>query len=160
MISLEIIIQPPVPEYGLFKKIIRGDSSDNIMPAYPGVREAGSSKKPGILEAFNDRETKGYDWNAFMLTEWDKSEMGDDGLPVSHRVRVIDEFKINELLIDLSKQPSDVIARIDQAIVREIQQDKVSNVGISFMRFCNKHDLVNIGRNPTEYAQILNTAYS
>jgi 5'-3' exonuclease len=69
---VETRIAPPVAEYELFKKIIRGDASDNIMSAYPGAREHGSLKKPGIKEAFDDRIDKGYEWNQFMLHEWNK----------------------------------------------------------------------------------------
>jgi len=67
------LILPPNPEYELFKKILRGDSSDNIMGSIkPGTRENGTIKNPGILEAFNDRHIKGWNWNTIMLNEWEK----------------------------------------------------------------------------------------
>ena len=39
------IIEVPSTEYFLFEKIIRGDSSDNIKSAYPGVRKKGTKNK-------------------------------------------------------------------------------------------------------------------
>ena len=50
------------PEYVLFKKIVRGDPSDNVMSAYPGVREKGTRDKIGIKEAYSDRKNKGFSW--------------------------------------------------------------------------------------------------
>lgn len=153
------LIQPPDPDYELFKKIIRGDSTDNIMSAYPGAREKGTSTKPGIIDAFNDRVRKGYDWNSFMLAEWDKVEMDTDGETITKRVRVIDEFNFNNLLINLRAQPDDIKEKIDSAILTAVQKPEVKSVGIRLMQFCESMDLVNIGRNPNEYAKILTSRY-
>lgn len=157
--KVSTIVEPPNPEYELFKKIIRGDSTDNIMSAYPGVREKGTLKKPGIIEAFNDRINKGYDWNAFMLDEWDKVEMDSDGEPITKRVRVTDEFNFNNLLINLRAQPDAVKTKIDKAILTSVQKDEAKSVGIRLMQFCEAMSLVNIGRNPNEYAKILSSRY-
>ena len=51
------------PEYILFRKILRGDSTDNVFAAFPGVREVGSKNKVGIKEAYEDRHKKGYNFN-------------------------------------------------------------------------------------------------
>ena len=56
------------PEYGLWKKLVRGDSSDNVHPSYPGAREKGTKNKIGIREAFEDRHKQGFHHNSFMLT--------------------------------------------------------------------------------------------
>ena len=157
--KVSTIVEPPNPEYELFKKIIRGDSSDNIMSAYPGVREKGTLKKPGIIEAFNDRKNKGYDWNAFMLEEWDKVEMDSDGEPVTKKVRVIDEYNANNLLINLRAQPDEIKQKIDAAILTAVQKPDIKSVGIRLMQFCESMDLVNIARNPNEYAKILTSRY-
>ena len=39
---------------------MRGDPSDNIFSAYPGVRTKGTKNKIGLTEAFEDRNSKGY----------------------------------------------------------------------------------------------------
>ena len=41
----------PEPEYMLFEKCMRGDTSDNVFSAYPGVRKKGTKNKVGLLEA-------------------------------------------------------------------------------------------------------------
>lgn len=145
-------ISPPDPEYELFKKVIRGDSSDNIMSAKPGVRENGSSKKPGIKEAYEDRHGRGYDWTMFMQEEW-MDHNGD-------MVKVADAYKRNQHLIDLSCQPDDVKALMDQTILEAVQNPRKSQVGIYFLRFCEEMALMNISKNPNDYAVFLQAPYS
>lgn len=154
------LVEPPDAEYELFFKIIRGDSSDNVLSAYPGVRENGSSKKPGIVEAFNDRHNKGFDWNNFMLQEWEKmTGVDENGNPILEKVRVIDQFKINESVIDLSKQPDHIKEILDEVILSEVQKVKKTSVGIHFLKFAGKMSLNEIGKNPMEYAEMLNEGY-
>ena len=57
----------PNPEWQLFEKCMRGDTSDNVFSAYPGVRKKGTKNKVGLQEAFEDKGTKGYNWNNMML---------------------------------------------------------------------------------------------
>lgn len=158
--TVKIMEEPPVPEYELFKKIIRGDSSDNIHGAAPGAREEGSAKKPGIRQAFEDRHGKGFHWNEFMLQEWDKVVDAEaDGTPITEKVRVTDEFKFNQKLIDLRAQPDHIKEALDLAIVTAIQQPLKSGVGIWFLKFCNEMDLVNISKSPNEHATLLAAPY-
>lgn len=145
-------VLPPDPEYELFKKIIRGDATDNIMSAKPGVRENGSSKKPGIREAFVDRHGKGYDWTLFMQDEWEDHE--------GEKIKVLDAYKRNEGLINLRKQPDHIIALLDATILEAVQKPAKSGVGIWFLKFCEEMALANIARNPNEYATFLQASYS
>lgn len=145
-------VEPPDPEYELFKKIIRGDASDNIMSANPGVREKGSSKKPGILEAYNDRKGRGFDWNNFMLQTW----IDHDG----NTVRVLDAYKRNQQLIDLRAQPEEIKDLLDATIVEAIQQPLKPGVGIWFLKFCDEMNLVNIAKHPNDFAAFLAAPYS
>ena len=55
--------EAPNPEFMLFEKCMRGDTSDNVFSAYPGVRTKGTRNKVGLIEAFDDRQTKGFNWN-------------------------------------------------------------------------------------------------
>jgi hypothetical protein len=153
-------ISPPVPEYELFKKIIRGDSTDNVMSSYPGARENGTLKKPGIVEAFNDRHKRGYEWNAFFLSEWTKL-VGEDekGNAITKKVRVVDEYKINEILINLRKQPKHIVAKMDETIELAITKQPVQMTGIWFLKFCEEMALDRIAKYPTEYAQLLAAPY-
>lgn len=159
--TVDEAMEKPEPEYELFKKIIRGDSSDNIMSAFPGARENGSAKKPGIREAFEDRNARGFNWNNFMLQEWQKLVGADeDGNPLTEKVRVIDEFNFNKKLVDLTEQPLDVKNQMDDTIADAVSKDKVSMVGIWFLRFTEEMSLFNIGKNPQDYATMLAAPYA
>ena len=59
-----------IPNGCCLRKCIRGDTSDNVFSAYPGARKKGSKNKVGMLEAFADKESKGFNWNNFMLQRW------------------------------------------------------------------------------------------
>lgn len=145
-------IEPPVPEYELFKKVVRGDSSDNIMSAKPGVRENGSSKKPGIKEAYDDRHGRGYDWTLFMQDEWEDHE--------GNLVKVQDAYDRNEKLINLRKQPQEIINLLDATILSAVQKDRKSGVGIYLLKFCDQMGLINLAKNPNEVAVLLQAPYS
>lgn len=145
-------VEPPDPEYELFKKIIRGDSSDNIMSAKPGARENGSSKKPGIREAFEDRHGRGYDWTLFMQDEWEDHE--------GNTVKVLDAYHRNKQLIDLREQPEEIKQLMDSVILESVQKIKKSGVGIWFLKFCDEMNLVNIAKHPTDYATFLQAPYT
>lgn len=140
-------VEPIDPEYFLFEKIVRGDTSDNIKPAYPGIRKKGSSKRVGIIEAFKDRLDKGFAWNNFMLSTW--SDENDN-----NRI-VHDEFKHNELLIDLTKQPDHIKEIIVSTIMESYNKKPVQQIGIKFIKFCGKYNLINLSENAHTIAKIL-----
>ena len=139
------------PQYLLFKKIIRGDGTDNVFSAYPGVREKGSKNTVGILEAFQDRNSQGFKWNNFMLQRW--VDHNDE----EHRVR--DDYERNRTLIDLTAQPQDVKDKVDNAIRTGVRTTTTPQVGVHFMKFCGKYELNKISENAEAYAKWLNTPY-
>lgn len=134
------------PKYELFKKIIRGDSSDNIFSAYPKVRET------NIKKAFADMHTKGYEWNNFMLARW------QDHNGIEHQVK--DCYNRNEQLIDLTKQPDDIKVEIEKTVVSAQNLGKQNkNIGFAFLKFCGKYELNEIGKNSKEYIDFLSKKY-
>ena len=139
------------PEWLLFEKCIRGDSSDNVFSAYPGARKKGTKNKIGLEEAFADKDAKGFNWNNIMLQRWVDHEN------VEHRV--LDDYNRNMHLIDLTAQPEDIKTALDATIVEQVQRDKVTQVGVHFMKFCGKHSLDNISKNPGDHAVYLNAGY-
>lgn len=148
------------PEWCLFFKCIRGDAADGIHSAYPGVREKGSMKKPGLLEAFADRKDQGYAWNNVMLSEWDKvTDIDKDGNTLKEKVRVKEEYEFNKKLIDLTQQPDDIKELMDKHIIEQVQKPRKGQVGMFFLRFCEQYQLNNLSRYPTKYASYLNAAY-
>ena len=48
----------PLPDFMLFEKCMRGDTSDNVFSAYPGVRKKGTKNKVGLIEAYADKDYK------------------------------------------------------------------------------------------------------
>jgi hypothetical protein len=53
---------------------MRGDPTDNVFSAYPGVRTKGSKNKVGLMEAYEDRNSKGFNWNNSNATTMDRSQ--------------------------------------------------------------------------------------
>ena len=142
----------PDPKWILFEKSIRGDTSDNIFSAYPGVRTKSTKKRIGLLEAFEDKDKKGYAWNNLMLQRW--TDHNDN----EHRVK--DDYERNNFLIDLSKQPDDIKEAIDTMIKDTVTHKDVGMVGVKFMRFCGKHELNRLAEYPEQTSQWLNATYN
>jgi len=142
-------VKAPIdPEFALFEKCVRGDSSDNIFSAYPGARKKGSKNKTGIFEAFEDRKTGGFNYNNFMLQRW------TDHNEEEHRVR--DDFLRNKILIDLTEQPDEIRQSCIESINEALQKTRATNVGFAFMKFCAKWDMQRLADDATEFATMLN----
>lgn len=142
----------PDPEWLLFEKCMRGDTSDNIFSAYPGVREKGSKNKVGLREAFADRNSKGYNWNNLMLQKWLDHE--------GHEQRVKECYERNKLLCDLRAQPTEIRDLMFDVINETINNNKnVPQVGIRLLKFCAEFDLQKISEQVQSYAEPLNSRY-
>lgn len=138
-------------EYALFLKCIRGDTSDNIFSAFPGVREKSTKKTVGLMETFADRHNKGFNWNNTMMQRW-ADHNGNEH-------KVLDDYERNRVLIDLTMQPENIKHQIDESIVSGVRRDLRSQVGIHFMKFCSKHQLMKISEYAQDYSRWLNSSY-
>jgi len=143
--------QIPDPAWLLFEKCMRGDTSDNVFSAFPGVRTKGTKNKVGLQEAFADRTTKGYNWNNMMLQRW-TDHNGEEH-------RVLDDYERNRQLIDLTHQPQAVKDTVDLAIIEQISHKDIGQVGVRFMQFCGKYDLVRCSENAEGFGRWLNETY-
>jgi 5'-3' exonuclease len=142
----------PDPQWLLFEKCMRGDTSDNVFSAYPGVREKGTKNKVGLREAYGDRDSKGYNWNNMMLQRW-TDHNGEEH-------RVLDDYERNRVLIDLSAQPAEIKTIITETIATATSANKnISQVGIRLIKFCNLYDLKKISDQAQAYAEPLNARY-
>ena len=141
----------PNPEWLLFEKCMRGDSSDNVFSAFPGVRKKGTKNKVGLLEAFEDRSSKGYAWNNMMLQRWTDHEGKEH--------RVLDDYNRNKQLIDLKQQPEEIQQRVDNFIREQVSNKDVGQVGSKFLKFCGKYDLNRLSENAEQYGRWLNQTY-
>jgi hypothetical protein len=130
---------------------MRGDGTDNVFSAFPGVREKGTKNKVGLREAFEDRQRQGYNWNNMMLQRW----TDPDG--VEHRV--LDDYERNKTLIDLTHQPDDVKLIIDTCIREQVSNKDVGQVGVRFLQFCVKFELNKCSENAESFGSWMNETY-
>jgi 5'-3' exonuclease len=140
----------PNPEWQLFEKCMRGDTSDNVFSAYPGVRKKGTKNKVGLLEAFEDKGTKGYNWNNLMLQRW-VDHNGEEH-------RVLEDYNRNVVLCDLTAQPEEIRNIIDTTI-KNVKAKQISQVGLRLMKFCATWDLQRVSENAQLYAEPLQARY-
>ena len=141
----------PQPDYMLFEKCMRGDTSDNVFSAYPGVRKKGTKNKVGLLEAYDDKGTKGYNWNNLMLQRWTDHEGNEH--------RVLDDYQRNVTLCDLTAQPENIKEKIFNTINENAQPKNISQVGLRLMKFCAIYDMQRISDNAQAYAKPLQARY-
>ena len=145
--------KPPAnPQWLLFEKCMRGDPTDNIFSAYPGVRVRGTQKKVGLTEAFEDKGKKGYAWNNMMLQRWTDPDGAEH--------RVLDDYQRNVTLVDLTAQPDDVKLAIDTSIREQISHKDIGQVGVRFLQFCGKYELNKVSENAESFGSWMNKTYS
>lgn len=138
---------PPNPDWLLFEKCVRGDTSDNVFSAYPGARKKGTKNKIGMMEAFEDKSNKGYNWNNFMLQRWSDHE------GIEHRV--LTDYERNVVLCDLTAQPLEIKEIIAEEI-SNVTTKEIGQVGIRLMKFCAKWDISRV----TDHIQTYSEQYS
>lgn len=139
---------PIDPEWHKFIKCIRGDSSDNIMSAYPRVREK------DILLAYQDRCGKGYNWNNFMLHEWVTID--------NTKVKVVDRYEFNKSLIDFSCLPISIVELADVTIAESVSTSLLSGeyVGKQFLQYCKTERLDNLLKSSGDIVRMLHMKYN
>lgn len=141
----------PDPKWILFEKCMRGDTSDNIFSAYPGVRTKGTKNKIGLQEAFADKDTKGFAWNNLMLQRW-TDHNGEEH-------RVLDDYHRNVQLVDLTAQPADIKAKILETINNNSVKLQRPMVGAQFLKFCGKYDLIKMSERADDFVRFLEASY-
>ena len=145
-------VPAPNPQWILFEKCMRGDSSDNVFSAYPGVRTKGTKNKVGLTEAYEDKGKKGWAWNNMMLQRWTDHEGAEH--------RVLDDYERNVTLVDLTAQPEDIRKLITETIEENTREPKnVSQVGIRLLKFCQLYDMKKIMDTIQTYADPFQARY-
>lgn len=142
----------PDPKWILFEKCMRGDPSDNIFSAYPGVRTKGSKNKVGLEEAFADRERRGFNWNNLMLQRWVDHE--------GQEHRVLDDYERNRVLVDLTAQPDDVKLKIAETIANNSVTKNRLMIGAQFLKFCGRYELNKLSEQSQNFAEIFSSNYT
>lgn len=141
----------PDPKWILFEKCMRGDPSDNVFSAYPGVRTKGTKNKIGLTEAFADKDKKGFSWNNLMLQRW------TDHNGLEHRV--LDDYERNRTLVDLTAQPDHVKSMIATTITENSVAKNIPQVGSKFLKFCGKYELTKLSDQASSYVNWLTASY-
>ncbi|HET8688661.1 MAG TPA: hypothetical protein VFM18_18760 [Methanosarcina sp.] len=139
------------PKYILFEKCMRGDPTDNVFSAYPGVRSKSTKNKTGLIEAFADKEKKGFAWNNLMLQRW------TDHNDVEHKV--LDDYNRNVTLVDLTAQPDDIKIKIAETIANNSTALSRPMIGAQFLKFCGKYDLVKMSEHADSFIKFLEASY-
>jgi len=142
----------PNPEFMLFEKCMRGDKSDNVFSAYPGVRVKGTKNKVGLVEAFADKDNKGFNWNNMMLQRW-VDHNGEEH-------RVLDDYNRNVTLCDLTAQPAEIREIINATIAENSKPKQITQVGLRLTKFCALWDLQRVSEQAQSYAEPLQARYT
>lgn len=134
-------------EWCLYCKIIRGDSSDNVFSAYPGVRVKGNKNKVGILESFKGRKTKDFNYVNFINQTWENLD--------GEQVLVEDKIEFNKRLIDLNNIDEEYKIRF-QKYIKDYESNFVlkPQVGVKLGQFAVKNYLTNVTDNLYAYIPI------
>lgn len=129
------------PNFFMFEKAFRGDSGDNVMPAYPRVRVT------RLQKAFTDE----YERTNIMNETWTFNEpsTGEERI-----FRVGDLFEENNILMNLGQQPDWVRAEMVKAIDHGISNTGTFNM-FQFSKFCGKYNLKKIGEDITSFIPML-----
>ena len=141
----------PDPKFILFEKCMRGDPTDNIFSAYPGVRTKGTKNKVGLEEAYSDKGKQGYAWNNLMLQRW------TDHNGAEHKV--LDDYNRNVTLVDLTAQLDDIKIKIADTIANAQVEKNAPMIGAQFLKFCGKYDLIKLSENASSMAEWLTASY-
>jgi len=142
----------PDPKWILFEKCMRGDPTDNVFSAYPGVRTKGSKNKVGLQEAFSDMDKKGFAWNNLMLQKW-VDHNGEEH-------RVLDDYQRNRVLVDLIAQPDDIKAIIAETISSNAVAKDRPMIGAQFLKFCGKYELTRLSEQASSFGTFLSASYT
>lgn len=132
------------PKWLLFRKIMDGDSSDDVPPTKPP-----RMKTKLLEEAYRFRG--GAAWNDLMATK----RIDLDGSPT-----VAELYDLHSLLIDLSQIPDPIKDEADYHIAEEIGKPQKSGLGMKFMVFCRDRRMVNLGKDADRYVPMLAQGYA
>jgi len=122
----------------MFEKCIRGDAGDNVQSAYPRCR------KTRILKAYTDN----LEYTNMMHDTWTH--------PDGRTMVVKDMVAENNLLMNLTEQPDDIIELINQTIYAGMEStSKYSH--FHFLKFCGKYGLKKVAAQAEQFVPLLNS---
>lgn len=132
------------PDLFLFEKCIRGDTSDNIISAYPRLR------RTKLLEAYSDD----YKRENLMNHTFNVLINNADGTISEKEYLTRDVFEENEYLIDLTKQ-SEMIRTLGIESIKKSMINRGKFNYMNFLKFCKNNELKNILQNIDNFVPML-----
>lgn len=134
-------------EWYLFTKCIRGDTTDNVQSAFPGVR------KTRLEKAYKDP----FELVQLMKEKWSGMRtLTVDGelvtSPVTYTVE--DLYNENRILIDLEKQPEDIRALISASVNAALARERHFSM-FFILKYIGKFKLTKIRDSLDQYVPML-----
>lgn len=131
------------PVYFMFEKALRGDAGDNVMSAYPRIRQT------KIQKAFEDEYARAN----LMQETWEFS----DPTTGEKRTMIVGEmFKENQTLMNLFDQPPEIRALIEETVKHEILHHGQFSL-FHFQKFCAKFGLKKISEEATHFMELFSS---
>lgn len=135
-------------EYFMFEKCMRGDSGDNVLPAFPRVRKTRLHKAFGVKDGKVDPSlADSFEMSNLLNSQWEfvDPESGDKRMMSVERM-----FEENHLLMNLLGQPPHVRELITKVITEESENHGQFNF-FKFNQFLGKYELKQIAERATDF---------
>lgn len=131
-------------DYFMFEKAFRGDTGDNVLPAYPRVRST------RLKRAYNDE----YERTNIMNETWNFNEptTGEE-----RTFRVGDLYEENHILMNLERQPAWVREQMDMTLEHESVNHGQFSL-FHFQKFCGKFGLKKIGEEVSNFVPLFSNS--
>lgn len=135
------------PELYVFAKCVRGDPTDNVQSAYPGVRFTRIQK--AYKDAFEKVQMMKETWTGLI-------SVIEEGEPIQKQVtfQVEKLFEENQKLIDLEKQPDNIRALIEASVDASLDRKRQFSM-FHILKFIGKYKLVKIKESIDQYIPML-----
>lgn len=124
------------PNWFMFEKCMRGDTSDNVQNAKPGIR------KTTLQKAYNDD----YQRTNLMQKTWT--------MPDGREVRVKDLFEENKMLMDLEQQPEHIQKQIFKTVLEGMKNPGTFSY-FHFMKHLGELELNTIADKAEQFVPML-----
>lgn len=135
-------------DYYTFVKCMRGDSTDNVMSAFPKVRS--TRLKKAYTDAFERVQLMKETWTGPIEYLNEAGEL----VVESKEFRVEQLFEENEKLINLTKQPDDIRELIEKSVKASLAKKRQFSM-FFILKFIGKYKLVKIKESIDQYVPML-----
>lgn len=137
------------PFYFMYEKAFRGDSGDNVLPAYPKVRATRLKKS---FDAMMKGDT--YEHSNLMNETW---KFNDPSTGEEIVFRVGDLYEENQILMNLvDGQPDDIKKLMSETVDHAVLHHGTFSM-FHFQKFCGKFGLKRISEEITQFIPLLSS---